>query len=465
METDYLVIGGGATGMAFIDTLLDETDAHVTLVDRRAAPGGHWNDAYPFVGLHQPSAFYGVNSTALGSGRRDASGPNAGFHELASGPEVTAYYAGVLQHRFLPSGRVHWMPSSEYLGNGRVRGLLSGRETEVHARRRVVDATFMSPTIPANHQPGFTIAEGARVVPPNALPRLWLQPGDTPAAFCIMGAGKTAMDAIVWLLRQGVPADAIAWVAPRDSWVQNRLQTQPGLDFFAHSMGGAADRMAAFADATSIDDLFERHEAAGLLFRIDPGRTPTMFHYATVSEGEVELLRSVRHVIRLGRVRAVQPDALELDGGRVAMKPGTLFVDCTASGVHYTRPHEPVFADGRIVIQLLRAPLPTISAAITAWIEVHGTDDAARNRLATPVPFPRNLAGYARATLVSQMNQLQWNQHKALRDWMRTTRLDAFGALAAQIAKDDAPRMAVLGRLRDNTIRAMDNMARLAAQA
>ena len=27
LETDYLVIGGGATAMAFVDTLLDETDA------------------------------------------------------------------------------------------------------------------------------------------------------------------------------------------------------------------------------------------------------------------------------------------------------------------------------------------------------------------------------------------------------------------------------------------------------
>ena len=52
LETDYLVVGSGAVGMAFADTLLDESDAHITLVDRRAAPGGHWNDAYAFVGLH-----------------------------------------------------------------------------------------------------------------------------------------------------------------------------------------------------------------------------------------------------------------------------------------------------------------------------------------------------------------------------------------------------------------------------
>jgi cation diffusion facilitator CzcD-associated flavoprotein CzcO len=61
-ETDYLITGAGASGLAFADTLLEETDAHITLVDRRDKAGGHWNDAYPFVRLHQPSSYYGVSS-------------------------------------------------------------------------------------------------------------------------------------------------------------------------------------------------------------------------------------------------------------------------------------------------------------------------------------------------------------------------------------------------------------------
>jgi cation diffusion facilitator CzcD-associated flavoprotein CzcO len=62
LETDYLVVGAGATGMAFVDTLVAESDADVVMVDRRHRPGGHWLDAYPFVRLHQPSANYGVTS-------------------------------------------------------------------------------------------------------------------------------------------------------------------------------------------------------------------------------------------------------------------------------------------------------------------------------------------------------------------------------------------------------------------
>ena len=44
METDYLVVGAGASGLAFADTLVAEADVDVTLIDHRTAPGGHWLD-------------------------------------------------------------------------------------------------------------------------------------------------------------------------------------------------------------------------------------------------------------------------------------------------------------------------------------------------------------------------------------------------------------------------------------
>ncbi|OBI99255.1 hypothetical protein A5625_04485 [Mycobacterium sp. 1465703.0] len=45
IEADYLVVGAGAMGMAFIDTLVSETQARVVVVDRHHAPGGHWTMA------------------------------------------------------------------------------------------------------------------------------------------------------------------------------------------------------------------------------------------------------------------------------------------------------------------------------------------------------------------------------------------------------------------------------------
>ena len=106
-QTDYLIVGAGAVGLAFADTLLDEDpDCHITLIDKHASPGGHWNDAYSFVTLHQPSATYGVNSMELCPDRVDTHGHNAGMYPLAKHAEILAYYSKLVRARLIPSGRV-----------------------------------------------------------------------------------------------------------------------------------------------------------------------------------------------------------------------------------------------------------------------------------------------------------------------------------------------------------------------
>lgn len=66
LECDYLIVGAGASPLAFIDTLLTELpDSKVILIDKKGAPGGHWVDAYGFCRLHQPSIVYGISSKQL----------------------------------------------------------------------------------------------------------------------------------------------------------------------------------------------------------------------------------------------------------------------------------------------------------------------------------------------------------------------------------------------------------------
>ena len=138
IEADYLVIGAGAMGMAFADTMATESDASLVIVDRYHRPGGHWNTAYPYVRLHEPSAFYGVNSRKLGSDAIDRVGWNEGLFELATAAgEVCAYFDQVMQQQLLPTGRVSYFPMSEYLGDGRFR-TLGGADYTVKIRRRVV---------------------------------------------------------------------------------------------------------------------------------------------------------------------------------------------------------------------------------------------------------------------------------------------------------------------------------------
>src|SRR5687767_6510018 len=154
-------------GMAFTDALIDHADVHVTLVDRRHAAAGHWLDAYPFVQLHQASLFYGVASTVLGSGAVQLSGPESGLQERARQSEIRAYYDDILHRRFLGSSRVTFLAGSECEeadGRHLVTSRVSGETVQVDVRRRVVDATYLSPTIPATTPPRFGVADDATVI-------------------------------------------------------------------------------------------------------------------------------------------------------------------------------------------------------------------------------------------------------------------------------------------------------------
>ena len=172
LETDYLVVGAGLAGMAFVDSMLDATDADIVMVDRRHAPGGHWLESYPFVRLHQPSAWYGVGSTGLDDDRIEDAGPEVGQHARVSGADLQAYFAAVMRDRLLPSGRVRYFPMSDHLGEGRFRAIVrvaQRRRSRYGARsstRRTPRRRRRSPT----HRRSSS-ATGRPCSPPPSSPR------------------------------------------------------------------------------------------------------------------------------------------------------------------------------------------------------------------------------------------------------------------------------------------------------
>ena len=462
-ETDYLIVGAGAVGLAFADTLLAETDAHLTIVDREVAPGGHWNHAYPFVALHQPSMIYGVNSRALGTGEKDRVGHNAGLYELASGSEVLSYFDQVMRRDLLPSGRVSYYPLSEYKGDQTFISLASGVRTKLKVRRKTVDATYMEATVPALHTPRFKIGEGVRFVAPHALPGE-LRRGPVPGAYVILGGGKTAMDVAHWLLTTGVAPDAITWVRPRDSWLLNRQTVQPSMDFFAQSVGGQAAQMEAYAAADDVDDLFARLERAEIMLRIDRTVKPSMMRFATISKAEIELLCRIKRVIRRGRVRAIHASGIEFSNGEERVPDTPLYIDCTASAAA-PRPLQPIFQGDRIVLQFVRSPLTVLSAAMIAFVEAHNEDDITKNALCAPVTMSDSVADYVPIILANMANQRRQSPDRKLRAWMRNARLDGFAGLMASVDADDVEKLALVHRIRKAAPDALANLTRIAAAA
>ncbi len=445
LETDYLVIGAGAMGMAFTDVILEETDASVVIVDRANRPGGHWNDAYPFVRLHQPSAFYGVNSRPLGSDRIDTDGWNTGLYELASGAEVVAYFDHVMHQQFIPSGRVSYFPMHEFdkqtldadtPGGGaaetggdrpdgrvvRFTSTMSGETTEVLVRRKVVDATYMNVTVPSQRPPTYDIADGVQHGPVNALASV-TEPADH---YTIVGAGKTGADACLFLLQNGVDPDDITWITPRDSWFLDRARVQPGA-FFETTAAAFIDQFRCIAESTSIPDLFDKLEAAGLLLRLHDDVEPTMYRCSTITLAERDQLRRIDDIVRLGRVRSIGADEIVLDDGTIPTTPATFHVDCTADGLE-RRPALPVFDGDRLTLQTVRHCQQVFSAAFIAHVEAAYDDVDHQNTLCGVVPHPDAATDWVRTAYGNSLNSAHWNADADLTAWLADARLDGFSS-------------------------------------
>lgn len=406
LEADYLVVGGGAMGFAFADEILHQSKtARVVVVDRRAKPGGHWNDAYRFVTLHQPALYYGVNSEPLGEGERD----------LVSQAQILAYYEKVTK-KLERTGRFTFLAQCEVGDDGVLRSIANGGdEIEVRARK-TVDATYMDVRVPSTTPPRYEVGGGATIVPINGLADL----DRGYARYVVIGAGKTGIDAALYLLERGVAPAKITWVMPNDAWFLNRDALYPkGL---ASELG---TQVEALATAKTLTELLERLERSGRLLRLDADVWPTKYRCATVNEAELAELRRIPDIERRGRVARIDGETLAFtDAERTFEEPAheILYVDCTADGLA-KRPPCPIWDADRITLQSIIMCQQVMSAAAIAALELRETDDAKKNDVFTPVPHPVVPTDFVRCQQISLRNQEKTSS--ALGLWGLRSRLSA----------------------------------------
>jgi len=458
IDTDYLIVGAGVAGLAFADALITESDADVVIVDRRDRPGGHWNDAYPFVRLHQPSAYYGVNSLPLGDSI-DQDGPNAGWYGRATGAEICDYFQRVLE-QLLASGRVRFFGEYDYSGDWcsehRLVSRPTGESSTVRARRRVVDATYLSPSVPSTHTPSFAVDPNVRLIPINDLVAL----SESGSGYTVLGAGKTAMDACGWLLDSGVEPEAIRWIRPRDTWLLDRAFQQP-LELVGSLMEGLSLQVQAAACAENVADLFRRLEACGQLVRLEEAVEPTMYRGATISQTELEGLRLIEDVVRLGRVTHIGEARIALEGGSIPTDDKQVYVDCTAEGLNGSRGRA-IFEPNRITLQSVRTGLLPFSAALIAFVESAREDDAEKNRLCPPNPYPNAAVDWIATNAISHRVQMTWFEEPDLLAWMERSRLDVARGINAHLAEPQT--QAAVARFLANLEPAVEKLESFLAQ-
>jgi hypothetical protein len=464
LSTDYLVVGAGACAMAFVDTLLTENpQARVLMVDKRGHVGGHWNDAYSFVRLHQPAAWYGVASRELAAWTKEPCGPNEGMFSLASAPEVLAHFESVLRDRFLPSGRVEWLPKTEYVGAEagvhRLRCLVSGETHEVRVGRKLVDGRHAKTEIPSTHPPRYEVASGVRCVPPNELPKL-----ERPyARYTVVGSGKTGMDACLWLLANGVEPDRIRWIMPRDAWLMDRGNFQPGGEGYEQGMRSTIAQFEAMAQAQDLKELFRILEEREVLMRIDPLIEPTTYRCAIVSRGELAQLRRIHDVVRQGHVQAIEPTRILLEQGTVAAEPDTLYVNCTAGAIQPI-PRVRVFEGDTVNLLMVRWCQPLFSAAVIAWVEAQVDDEAAKNALCTVVPGPELPADWLRMWALAMRNMAAWRSNERMQAWLLQCRLNGQAVMLRGVEITPEVKQ-LLGEVASTSQAAAANLPKLLASA
>ena len=453
IESDYLVIGAGGMGMAFVDEIITHTSATLTIVDMNHRPGGHWNYCYPFVRLHQTSSCYGVNSMELGDCTVDQLGLNKGCYELASGSEVVAYFDNVMRKRFLPTGRVTYLPMSEYKGDCKAVNRITGEKYEFRAKK-VVDSTYLNVTVPAQRPPDFEVNDGAVAVPVNELPEVASQHDN----FVIVGSGKTGMDAVLFLLTNGLDPDQITWIMPNDAWMFDRFCVNPGRKFSDPVTQYAIGIMECALEAQSYDDFFAHLVERKLVMQLDPAVKPTRWRCATFTPLELEQLRRVKNIVRKGYLEAVSPSDMTLSKGSAKTPENAVFVDCAADGLPKV-PEVNVFNGNHITLQNVRMCQQVYSAGFIGNVEANvDADEDRKNELTQPVPLPYTDADYIRCAIQNSKNMLVWLTEPAVVKWINESRTDLFSPYLDFDDPETADNIHAMGELLEKSIPKLEKL-------
>ncbi len=199
-----------------------------------------------------------------------------------------------------------------------------------------------------------------------------------------------------------------------------------------------------------------------ILLRVDEDVMPTMAKLPTINDAELAQLRRVRNVVRMGRIRSITRDQIELDDGTVPTDPGSLHVHCAASGAPRS-PTRPIFTEDRITLQMLRWSMTCLSAAVIGFVEATRRDPEEKNRLCRPHAVPDRPEDVPDMALHSLRSDYRWSKDAALESFVDGTRLNPSRGWTDRLAEPAA--QAALQRFLEHAAPAVANLERLTTSA
>jgi hypothetical protein len=123
----------------------------------------------------------------------------------------------------------------------------------------------------------------------------------------------------------------------------------------------------------------------------------------------------------------------------------------------------PAFDAGRITLQQIRTYQPAFNAALVKYVEATRHDDAEKNRLCPPSPYPDAAMDWISTTCIAQRSQATWLADTDLSAWMEAARLNAARGIGDHLTD---PRMkSALTSMFANAEPAVAKLETLQAQA
>lgn len=239
---DYVIVGGGMTGVGMCAELLDfRPDSTILIMDKLDRLGGHWNFAYPYVKLHNFTSYY----TLYGYPMKDEIRKQE-FHRADL--KCIMEYFGQIQESFetqkkltmkfglemsevidhgaeVPKGGVKW--TIKYADK-------AGKAGEVNAKTLIMCTHCRQGGAPP-HKP--IVGTVDKVVPKNNIyPNQIEKLGDlkkvaaAKQTIAVVGGGKTGADAVTHLFHSGFPLEQIVWVKKFDLGFGIRASPQQAFD-------------------------------------------------------------------------------------------------------------------------------------------------------------------------------------------------------------------------------------------
>ena len=163
------------------------------------------------------------------------------------------------------------------------------------------------------------------------------------------------------------------------------------------------------------------------MLRIDRSVTPTMAKAPTLGLWELDRLRSIEQVVRLGRVRVAQRGRLDLDEGSVDAGRRRAGRELCRRRLK-NRPLVPIWGAETITLQPVRAGFPCFGAALAGYIEATRDDDDEKNRLCPPSSYGNSLTEWARMNVRGTRNTAAFSAEPDIKEWADRVALNRPGS-------------------------------------